>query len=83
MKQISTDLGRNYDLLRLIVQKMEIHTEADDVEETTGNGFGKRTTRAGQGASSGPIGWSSPALRQVMLKQALVLSKWKKLDTER
>lgn len=81
MKQISFDLGRHYELLRLIVQKMEIHTEADDFDECTGQSDGQGGQGQGSG-SSGPIGWSSPALRQVMMKQALVLSKWKKADAE-
>jgi len=79
MKQISQDLSRHYDMLRLIVQKMEIHTEADEVDEVKCSfqmsPAGHSTQRDGQS-----IGWSSPALRQAMLKQALVLSKWKKSE---
>ena len=82
MKQISVELARHYDLLRLIVQKMEIHTEADDVDDDPGGAEGGLGRPAiGPPASQG-IGWSSPVLRQVMLKQALVLSKWKKSESD-
>ena len=33
MKEITSRLDKQYDLLRLIVQKMEIHSEADDRDE--------------------------------------------------
>ena len=83
MKSISSDLSKHYELLRLIVQKMEIHTEADDMDEEvchedTDSCAASQETNA---RKSG-IGWSSPALRQAMWKQALVISKWKKSETE-
>jgi hypothetical protein len=80
MKQMSTDLQKQYEMLRLIVQKMEIHTEADDVDEY-GNAAGKADFATGDGSSSA-IGWSSPTLRHVMLKQAMMIAKWKKSETE-
>ena len=33
LHNISSHLDKQYDLLRLIVQKMEIHTEADEQDE--------------------------------------------------
>jgi hypothetical protein len=72
-------LQKQYELTRLIVQKMEIHTEADDIDEYDSRNA--QTNKAGHALSDAiPIGWSSPALRQVMMRQALVISKWKKSE---
>ena len=74
LKNISSDLTKQYDLLRLIIQKMEIHTEADDVDEENENDH-KET---GGASSVKAIGWSSPALRNSLLKQSTVVAAFKK-----
>ena len=58
--------------MRLIVQKMEIHTEADDVDEDVDNYMDDKITVGVKG-----IGWSSPQLRYTLIKQAGVIGKWK------
>ena len=72
LKQISTDLGKQHDLLRLIIEKMEIHTEADDMDEDV---YDNSNPTFGQGIKG--IGWSSPQLRHSLIKQASVINKWK------
>jgi hypothetical protein len=80
MKQMSTNMQKQYELLRLIVQKMEIHTEADDVDESENTS--EKTGFVSSDGQSSAIGWSSPTLRHVMLKQAMMISKWKKSQTD-
>ena len=79
VNQIAGELSKNYDLLRLIVQKMEIHTEADEMDE---GGLPPVMTMSATGHRHGPIGWSSPAIRQNLLKQAAVVHKWKSVGVE-
>jgi len=79
MKQMSHDMKKHYELLRLIVQKMEIHTEADDVDEDSS--VNATPAQSVEQRGSG-IGWSSSALRHVILKQALIVSRWKKSETD-
>lgn len=68
-------MHRQYELIRLIVQKMEIHTEADDVDDISPN---QNTADSHVITTDNPIGWSSNSLRHVMMKQAMVVSKWRK-----
>ena len=75
MKQISGDLSKQYELLRLIVQKMEIKTEQENMDDDQHPGDDEplRHRPALRG-----IGWSSRVLRHDLLKQSAVISKWNK-----
>ncbi|XP_062543504.1 transient receptor potential cation channel subfamily A member 1 isoform X2 [Armigeres subalbatus] len=73
LREISSALDNQHQLLRLIVQKMEIKTEADDVDE----GVASRDFN-GIGALRGPGGatsrWSSPRIRK-KLRAAMSFNK--------
>jgi transient receptor potential cation channel subfamily A member 1 len=60
-------LEQQHQLLRLIVQKMEIKTEADDVDEGV-------TLRPKSGAGLNSSRWTSPKIRK-KLKSAVGLNK--------
>ena len=66
-------MEKQYDLLRLVVQKMEIHTEADE-----------RDISGPPGVSLVPanINWSSPLIRRQLTKQATVVSHWSKITPD-
>lgn len=73
LREISSALDNQHQLLRLIVQKMEIKTEADDVDEGVATSDVK-----GVGALRGPNGttsrWSSPRIRK-KLRAAMSFNK--------
>nr|XP_029722327.1 transient receptor potential cation channel subfamily A member 1-like isoform X1 [Aedes albopictus] len=73
LREISSALDNQHQLLRLIVQKMEIKTEADDVDEGVATSDVK-----GIGALRGPGGttsrWSSPRIRK-KLRAAMSFNK--------
>ena len=75
MKDISMDIAKQHDLLRLIIQKMEIKTEADDVDE-----FGANDDELAlrQTTDKAKVGWWSPAIRKTLMQQTAVISKLKK-----
>lgn len=74
MKQISNDLGKQYELIKLIVQKMEIKTEADEWDdEDIATDLDLRTSMA----RVRDIGWSSRSLRNTLMQQVSVINKWK------
>ncbi len=70
MKELSTSMEKQHDLLRLIVQKMEIRTEADDKDTA----FGEQDAPLG-GES---FRWSSPSLNKQLVPQAGIVSYWAK-----
>ena len=69
LKNINLDLAKQTDLIKLIIEKMEIVREADDdVDE-------EEEEEKQQNQS---IGWSSPALRNSLIKQSSVINAFKK-----
>lgn len=76
LKAISSNVDKVHDLLRLVVQKMEIKTEADDQDEAE-----SRDMLPAMSGGCQSVTWSSPALRHTLLKQASVMAHWKNLDT--
>ena len=81
LKQISSDLSKQYELLRLIVQKMEIRTEQENVDDDYPRD--DEPPSRGRSAALRGIGWSSRALRHNLLKQSAVISKWSKSTDSR
>lgn len=66
------NLERNYDMLKLIVQKMEIETEADNHDE------GFHTSHSLDDAINPTCSkWNSDVLRKNLIRQNAVISKWK------
>ncbi|XP_041448534.1 transient receptor potential cation channel subfamily A member 1 isoform X2 [Drosophila obscura] len=71
LRDISRMLEQQHQLMRLIVQKMEIRTEADDVDE----GISPNELRSVVGSSSvGTNRWNSPRIRN-KLRAALSFNK--------
>ncbi|XP_037907934.1 transient receptor potential cation channel subfamily A member 1-like isoform X1 [Hermetia illucens] len=70
LKEISRVLEQQHQLLRLIVQKMEIKTEADDVDE----GVSPSELRPLSAYSTGTSRWTSPRIRK-KLAAALSFNK--------
>ncbi|XP_058975803.1 transient receptor potential cation channel subfamily A member 1 [Musca domestica] len=72
LREITRILDQQHKLLRLIVQKMEIKTEADDVDE----GVSPNDLRDSNGRSSTSSGsrWTSPRIRN-KLRAALTFNK--------
>lgn len=66
-KQLMKEMTKQYDMLKLIVSKMEISQEMDDENKS-------RVAKVMKLES--PIGWSSCALKQTVLKQAFTNPKW-------
>ena len=68
MKELSTNMSKQYDLLRLIVQKMEIHTEDENQDEgVTNDSFNM---------SSAKSKWT-PVVKKNIVRQSAVLAAWK------
>lgn len=72
LKDISSSLDQQYQMLRLIIQKMEIRTEADDVDEGV-SPHELKSPMGHVGALSTQSRWNSPKIRK-KLKQALSFS---------
>lgn len=72
LKDIGTTLEQQHQMLRLIIQKMEIRTEADDVDEGVSPHDLKSPLGQMTGNASGR--WSSPKIRK-KLKHALSFTK--------
>lgn len=65
-------MERNYDMLKLIVQKMEIETEADNHDE------GFHTSHSLDDVINPTCSkWNSDVLRKNLIRQNAVISKWK------
>ena len=75
LKELSGNIEKQYELLRLIVQKMEIRTEAD--EKDVGSKDGGNTSRRPV------VNWSSPLIRQQLTRQTSVVSHWKSLSQKK
>ena len=69
MKELSTNMTKQYDLLRLIVQKMEIHTEDDNRDE--GDTYDTSDIIKGDKTK-----WS-PTIRKTLVRQSAVVAAWK------
>lgn len=69
MKDITSNLSKQYELLRLIVQKMEIHTEEDNKDEGVSDSIDSYDSvkKASQ--------WEP--LKHNLLRQSAVLAHWK------
>ena len=69
MKDLSSNMSKQYELIRLIVQKMEIHTEDDNkdegVEYDTSDLMKTEKTK-----------WS-PVVRKNLVRQSAVVAAWK------
>lgn len=71
LREIGRLLEQQHQLLRLIVRKMEIKTEADDLDES----ITTHDVRSSGGVSNGTISrWTSPRLRS-KLRAALSFNK--------
>ena len=68
MKDLSSKMSKQYDLLRLIVQKMEIHTEDDFRDEGVSSDSVLDHDKL--------IKWT-PATRRDLVRQSAVLAAWK------
>nr|XP_034311437.1 transient receptor potential cation channel subfamily A member 1 isoform X1 [Crassostrea gigas] len=72
LKELSVNMERNYDMLKLIVQKMEIETEADNHDE------GFHTSHSLDDVINPTCSkWNSDVLRKNLIRQNAVISKWK------
>ncbi|VDH91361.1 transient receptor potential cation channel subfamily A member 1 [Mytilus galloprovincialis] len=78
IKQLTSFVEKNHDLLRLIVQKMEIKTEEDDMDE--GEVMTKDELQCKAACKNNK--WKSAKL-QKNVKQSMVVSKWKQISTEK
>ncbi|XP_039436937.1 transient receptor potential cation channel subfamily A member 1-like isoform X2 [Culex pipiens pallens] len=74
LREIGNALDSQHQLLRLIVQKMEIKTEADDVDEGVSTGDGKGLLTLGCGRMMSGSRWSSPRIRK-KLRAAMSFNK--------
>ncbi|EDS35492.1 conserved hypothetical protein [Culex quinquefasciatus] len=74
LREIGSALDSQHQLLRLIVQKMEIKTEADDVDEGVSTGDGKGLLTMGCGRMMSGSRWSSPRIRK-KLRAAMSFNK--------
>ncbi|KAL1395859.1 hypothetical protein pipiens_010933 [Culex pipiens pipiens] len=74
LREIGSALDSQHQLLRLIVQKMEIKTEADDVDEGVSTGDGKGLLTLGCGRMMSGSRWSSPRIRK-KLRAAMSFNK--------
>lgn len=72
LKEIGATLEQQHQMLRLIIQKMEIRTEADDVDEGV-SPHELKSPMGHVGALSTQSRWNSPKIRK-KLKQALSFS---------
>ncbi|XP_069127645.1 transient receptor potential cation channel subfamily A member 1-like isoform X2 [Argopecten irradians] len=70
MKDMGAKLEKQYDLLRLIVQKMEIVTEEDNKDEGVNN---TTSLEKIHGAS-----FSAPFIKKNLIRQNAIVSHWKK-----
>ncbi|XP_061192544.1 transient receptor potential cation channel subfamily A member 1-like [Saccostrea echinata] len=71
LKEISMNMERNYDMLKLIVQKMEIETEADNHDE------GVHTSQSLDIINPASSKWNSDVLKKNLVRQNAIISKWK------
>jgi len=65
-------MEKQHELLRLVVQKMEIRTEADERDISNAPSAGSALVHAPA------VNWSSPLIRRQLTKQAVV-NRWSKL----
>ncbi len=72
MKDITTSIDKQYELLKLIVQKMEIHTESDekDVGTDTVRGNNKINTLKTTNL------WQTTIKRKNLIQQASIVAKF-------
>ncbi|KAK3089349.1 hypothetical protein FSP39_002938 [Pinctada imbricata] len=77
LKEISSNMEKQYELLRLIVQKMEIHTEADNRDEGL-----RQTHSLDQIAPLDGASWKSPLIHKNIMTTTSVISKWKKVKDD-
>lgn len=72
MKELSNNMSKQYELIRLIVQKMEIHTEDENrdevVEHDTGDIIQLNKSK-----------WS-PLVKKNLVRQSAVVAAWKSMD---
>ncbi|CAG2194102.1 ANKTM1 [Mytilus edulis] len=78
IKQLTSFVEKNHDLLRLIVQKMEIKTEEDQMDE--GEVMTKDELQCKAACKNNK--WKSTKL-QKNVKQSMVVSKWKQISSEK
>ena len=74
MKELSSSMTKQYDLLRLIVQKMEIHTEDENRDE--GVDFDNTDI-----IHATKTKWS-PLVRKNLVRQSAVVAAWKSMDKQ-
>ena len=78
IKDVTDSIEKQHELLKLIVQKMEIHSEAENQDEgTTATSFvsGDSTPMI---PSSKNNGWSNPKLRGQLIRQANAVAQFSK-----
>ena len=75
MKDLSASMEKQHELLRLVVQKMEIRSEADDHDV----GVSASPVKS---SFTTPFGLNSN-MKHNLLRQASVVNKWSKLKKKR
>ena len=75
MKDLSASMEKQHELLRLIVQKMEIHSESDDHD--VGACVSPVPTN-----NSSALSWT-PNMKRNLLRQATIVNKWSKLKRKK
>ena len=70
LKELASSMEKQHELLRLVVQKMEIHSEAEqrDVGDVISS---EAPSKGGR-----QVGWSSSLLRAVVPRQAAIVNRW-------
>ena len=76
---MALNIDKTYELVRLVVQKMEIKSEADDMDEAESED--PDVIRHLTNPIVSNITWSTPNVRHTLMKQASILAKWKSIDT--
>ncbi len=74
MKNLSESVEKQHELLKLIIQKMEIHSEADD-RDVGGASVLPHVTPTSARACAQNL---PPIVRQNILRQATIVQKWSK-----
>ena len=68
MKEISINMSKQYELLKLVIQKMEIQTEDDNKDEGASGDSVMENTKFNK--------WSNAA-RKNLVRQSAVVAAWK------
>lgn len=76
MKDMSSMMSKQHDLLRMIVQKMDINMEDDFRDEGSSTCDSLESLKSSVGFSKNPS-WTKPAK---VFKQSAIITKWKDVN---